>query len=67
MTNKEFNYLQKCLIDCLNTLPKLKSMHEVYYMKGVISTLEDILYNYCEDGQLDKLNKAVFSTNVYKM
>lgn len=67
MTNKEFNYLQKCLIDCLNTLPTLKSMHEVYYMKGVISTLEDILYNYCEDGQLDKLNKAVFSTNVYKM
>lgn len=60
MSNKEYIYMKKCLIDSIDNLSNARSMHEVYYLKGIINTLQDILYKYCEDSKLDDLNRSVY-------
>lgn len=57
--------MRKCLIDSIDNLNRAKSLHEIYYLKGTVNTLSDILYKFCEDGYREKLNKQVYcSINV---
>lgn len=53
--------MKKCLINSIDNLSKAKSMNEVYYLKGTINTLQDILYKYCEDDKLDELNREMYA------
>lgn len=52
--------MKKCLIDSIDNLSRAKSINEVYYLKGIINTLQDILYKYCEDNKLDDLNRSIY-------
>lgn len=60
MSSKEFIYMKKCLMNSIENLSKAHSLNEVYYLKGTINTLQDILYKYCEDNKLDELNREVY-------
>ena len=51
--------MSKCLIDCYDNLERVRTIKEVYYIKGIIRTLEDILYKYCEDSRLIQLNMMI--------
>lgn len=59
MLNVEFNYLMNNLIECIESLNKVKSPSEVYYLKGMINTHIDYLYKFCEDNQRSRLNRAL--------
>lgn len=66
MNKEEFNYMSKCLVDTMDNLSNVRSVHEMYYMKGIIRTLEDILYKYCSEEMLNKLNHMLVNVrNVY--
>lgn len=66
MNKEEFNYMSKCLIDTMENLGTVRSLHEVYYMKGIIRAYEDVLYKYCDENMLNKLNHMLINMrNVY--
>ena len=53
--------MSKCLISCYENLNTVKTIKEVYFIKGIIRAYEDVLYKYCDDNMLIKLNHMVIN------
>lgn len=54
--------MSKCLIATMENLETAKTIKEVYYQKGIIRTLEDILYKYADNNMLNKLNHMIINS-----
>lgn len=61
MSQDEFNFLKRNLLDTMKNLATVRNVHEVYYMKGIIRTIEDFLYKFCPDSKLNELNHCIIN------
>lgn len=61
MKKEEFNYMSKCLLETITNIGNAKTIHEVYYQKGIIKTLEDIIYKFADDYMINEINHKLIN------